>query len=89
MRTALFLLAGLLLLAALALLARLFSSNYPDAPRLATIAYLAIWLVVAGFNMWVGVARAGYSVAAELPIFLLIFGVPAAVAIALKWRFGG
>jgi hypothetical protein len=36
--------------------------------------------------MWVGVARAGYSVAEELPIFLLIFGVPAALAILLKWR---
>ena len=89
MRTVLFLLAGLLLLAAIALLARLFSSNYPDAPRLATVAYLVIWLVVAGFNMWVGVARAGYSVAAELPIFLLVFGVPAAAALVLKWRYGG
>jgi hypothetical protein len=37
--------------------------------------------------MWVGVARAGYSVAEELPIFLLIFGVPAAAAILIKWRF--
>ena len=86
MRTLLFLVAGLLLLAAFLLLAKLFSSNYPDATRLATIAYVALWFIIAGVNMWVGVARAGYSVAEELPIFLLIFGVPAAVAILLKWR---
>jgi hypothetical protein len=85
-RTLLFLVAGLLLLAAFLLLAKLFSPNYPDATRLTTIAYVALWFIIAGVNMWVGVARAGYSVAEELPIFLLIFGVPAAVAILLKWR---
>ncbi len=87
MRTLLFLVAGLLLLAAGLLLGKLFSSHYPDAMRLATIAYVALWLIVAGANMWVGVARAGYSVAEELPIFLLIFAVPAVVAVLLKWRF--
>ena len=86
MRTLLFLVAGLLLLAAFLLLAKLFSPNYPDATRLATIAYVTLWFIIAGVNMWVGVARAGYSVAEELPIFLLIFGVLAAVAILLKWR---
>jgi hypothetical protein len=85
-RTLLFLVAGLLLLAAFLLLAKLFSPNYPDATRLATIAYVALWFIIAGVNMWVGVSRAGYSVAEELPIFLLIFGVPAAVALLLKWR---
>lgn len=87
MRTALFLLAGFLLLAAVLLLGRLFSTNYPGATFAATVAYVALWLIVAGANMWVGVARAGYSVAEELPIFLLIFGVPAAVAIVLKWKY--
>jgi hypothetical protein len=86
MRTILFLLAGLLLMAAVLLLGKLFSSHYPEAARLATIAYLALWLIVAEANMWIGVARAGYSVAEELPIFLLIFGAPAVVAILLKWR---
>jgi hypothetical protein len=84
-RTVLFLVAGLLLLAAVLLLAKLFSSHYPDATRLATIAYVALWFVIAGANMWIGVARAGYSVAEELPIFLLIFAVPAVTAVLLKW----
>lgn len=86
MRTALFLVAGLLLLAGSLLLGRLFSTNYPGATGAATAAYVAFWFVIAGANMWVGVARAGYSVAEELPIFLLIFAVPAAVAIVLKWK---
>jgi len=86
MRIALFLIAGLLLLGAALLLGRLFSSHYPGATFVATIAYVALWLIIAGANMWVGVAKAGYSVTEELPIFLLIFGVPAAAAILLKWR---
>ena len=86
MRTALFFVAGFLLLAASLLLGRLFSANYPGATFVATIAYVALWLIIAGINMWVGVAKAGYSVTEELPIFLLIFGVPAAVAILLKWK---
>jgi hypothetical protein len=87
MRTGLFLIAGFLLLAASLLLGRLFATNYPGATTLATLLYLVAWAAIAGANMWVGVAKAGYSVAEELPIFLLIFGVPAAVAIALKWKF--
>jgi len=86
MRTALFLVAGFLLLAAFLLLGRLFSANYPGATLQAAIAFVALWLVVAGANMWVGVAKAGYSATEELPIFLLIFGLPAAVAIVLKWK---
>ena len=87
MRTALFLVAGTLLLAAAMILGRLFSSNYPSATITATVAFIAIWLVIVGANMWVGVARAGYSVAEELPIFLLLFGIPALAAVILKWKF--
>jgi hypothetical protein len=87
MRTTLFLLAGLLLLAASLLLGRLFSANYPGATLAATAAYVALWFVIAGANMWIGVAKAGYSVTEELPIFLLIFGLPAAAAIVLNWKF--
>jgi hypothetical protein len=86
-RTLLFLVAGLLLFAALLLLGKLFSLHYPEAPRIATIGFVVIWLVIAGANMWIGVSRAGYSVSEELPIFLLIFAVPAVAAMLLKWRF--
>ena len=87
MRTAWFLLAGFLLLAALYVVGRQFAPNYPASQRAATAVFLLAWLAIAGFNMWVGVARAGYSAGEELPIFLLIFGVPAAVAAVLHWRF--
>ncbi len=86
MRTGLFLLAGLLLLAALLILAKLFSANYPQSTTWATIAFIVLWLLLTAFNMWVGVAKAGYSAAEELPILLLLFAVPAAVAIMLKWK---
>jgi hypothetical protein len=42
--------------------------------------------VISAANLWVGVAKAGYTLNEELPIFLLIFAVPALVAIFLKWR---
>jgi len=75
-----------LFLAASLLLGRLFSANYPGATVVATVAYVALWFLIAGANMWVGVARAGYFATEELPIFLFIFGLPAAVAIILKWK---
>ena len=87
MRTALFLVSGFLLLAAVAVLARLFSENVPSATVWATAGFIALWLVVTAANMWVGVAKAGYSVSEELPVFLLLFGVPAVVALVLKWKF--
>jgi len=86
MRTGLFLVAGFLLLAASLLLGKLFSANYPSATVVATVAYIALWFVIAVANMWIGVAKAGYSVAEELPIFALIFVLPAAAAIILKWK---
>jgi hypothetical protein len=86
MRTASFLLAGLLLLAAMLIVAKLFSTQYPEATRVATWLFALVWLLVAGFNMWVGVSRAGYSVREELPIFLLLFAAPVVVAAIVKWK---
>jgi hypothetical protein len=86
MRTPLFLLVGFLLLAASMLLGKLFSSNYPGATYAATWIFVALWLAVSAANLWVGVAKAGYTMSEEFPIFLVIFAVPAVVAIFLKWR---
>ncbi len=87
MRTGLFLLSGFLFLAASLIVGKLFSANYPGGTTVATVMFLALWLVVAGANMWVGVAKAGYSVAEELPILALIYGVPAAAAVLVRWKF--
>jgi len=70
----------------LLLLGKLFTAQYPEAPRVATLTFVVVWFVVAAVNMWLGVARAGYSVADELPIFLLIFVAPAALAGVIKWQ---
>lgn len=86
MRTGLFILAGFMLLAASFILAKLFSNYFPSASAVATSIFLVLWLAFTGFNMWVGVVRAGYSTAEELPIFLLLFGVPAVAAILMKWK---
>jgi hypothetical protein len=37
--------------------------------------------VAAAINLWIGVSQAGYSFLEELPIFLVIFGIPAALAV--------
>jgi hypothetical protein len=86
MRTLIFIAGGFVLLAACFGAAKLLSNGLADAMRTATIAFVALWFVIAAVNMWVGVAKAGYSVAEELPIFLLIFGLPAVAAVLLKWK---
>ena len=87
MRTTLFLASGFLLLAAVLILARLFSENFSSATVWATVGFIALWFLVTAANMWVGVAKAGYSASEELPIFLLLFGTPAVAALVLKWKF--
>jgi hypothetical protein len=52
----------------------------------AALYFLPVWLAIAALNLWYGVAKAGYSVAGEFPVFLLIFAVPSAVALLLWWR---
>jgi hypothetical protein len=86
MHTAMVILGGLVLLALCLLAARLFGGPGPG-PMLAAIkVFLPLWFIGAVVNLWVGVARAGYSVAEELPIFLVVFGGPAAVALLLWWK---
>lgn len=48
--------------------------------------YAVLWAVAAAINLWVGVAHAGYSVVEELPIFVIVFGVPCVVAWLLARR---
>lgn len=82
MRTVQFFVAGFLLLAAALLLARLFAETYSGAARIAIGAFIIVWLVITATNMWAGITKAGYSFGEELPIFLLLFLVPAAAAVA-------
>lgn len=58
-------------------------------PALATAAkaFVPVWLVVSVTNLWVGVNKAGYTVAQELPILAIVFAVPAAIACIAVWQF--
>ena len=51
------------------------------------LVFIALWLVGAGINMWVGVSKAGYSVKEEIPFFFIVFLIPAAVALVFWWRW--
>lgn len=78
---------GLALLAACLLVGRLVGGPTP-AVGVATAVkvFIPLWLIAAGINMWAGVSKAGYTVAEELPYFLIVFAVPAAVAVLVWWR---
>jgi hypothetical protein len=51
------------------------------------LVFLPLWLIGAGINLVVGVRQAGYTVAEEAPIFLVVFAIPAAVALCTWWKF--
>jgi hypothetical protein len=76
---------GVVLLGLFLLFGRLWGGTDPNL-ALAAKAFLPVWLVMSLVNMWVGVARAGYSVRDELPILLIVFAVPAALAGVAIWR---
>ena len=51
--------------------------------------FIAIWAGIALINLWVGVAKAGYPLRAELPILLVVFAVPSLLAGVLAWQMKG
>lgn len=75
---------GLALLAVIAVLGKFGGFGVARA----ALWFIPIWLVVAAINMWVGVSRAGYPVSAEFPILLLVFAIPAAIALLVHWKLG-
>jgi hypothetical protein len=53
----------------------------------AALIFLPLWAIGAGVNMYLGIKRAGYSFADEAPIFLLVFAIPAAVAVGAWFKY--
>jgi uncharacterized membrane protein YwaF len=86
MRTAIIIAIGFIVLAAFVLLPRV--AGRPEWSAAGAKIFIALWLLAALANLWVGVSRAGYTVLEELPIFLLIFAIPAALAAYVWWKFG-
>jgi hypothetical protein len=89
MRTIIFIACGLLLWGACLAAARLILGLGPASMGTATVVFIAAWFIVAAINMAVGVLKAGYSFGEEFPIFLVIFALPALVAIFVKWKWLG
>src|SRR5215813_8505400 len=54
MRTILFLVAGLFLMASLLIVAKMFSEHFPSAPNWAVALGLSLWLMITATNMWIG-----------------------------------
>jgi hypothetical protein len=87
LRTAIIILGGFLLLSLCLVAGRWIGGTGTETTMTAAKVFIAIWLAAAAFNMWMGVAKAGYSVAEELPILLLIFALPAVAAAFVWWKF--
>lgn len=76
---------GVLLLGVFALFGKLWGGDVAGVAAAAKV-FVTVWLVVALVNMWIGVNKAGYTVAQELPILLVVFAVPAVIAALVAWQ---
>lgn len=84
MRSAIIIVGGFVLLAVVALVG--WRLGGPQSALAAVKLFTAGWLIVALVNLWLGVSQAGYSMGEELPVFVVIFGIPAAAAALVGWR---
>ncbi|MFK3668263.1 hypothetical protein ACI2JN_23785 [Ochrobactrum teleogrylli] len=72
-------LGGVVLLGIFLVFGQLWGDTTPALPTAAKM-FIPVWLIVSVTNLWVGVNKAGYTVAQELPVLAVVFAVPAAVA---------
>ena len=77
---------GLVLLAVFILVGRQLGGGSIPAAATAALWFLPFWAAAAALNLSIGV-RHGYTVTEELPIALIVFGVPAICAAVFWWRF--
>jgi uncharacterized membrane protein YwaF len=81
MRTLMVFAGGFVLLAAFLVVGKLANKSV-----LASRLFVLAWLLATLANLYAGVAIAGYTVAQELPIQLVVFAVPAITALVLGQR---
>jgi cytochrome bd-type quinol oxidase subunit 2 len=86
MHTIMVMASGFVLLGAFLLVARWLGGAEHAAMAAAAKNFVPVGLGAALVNMWYGVNRAGYTVSDEAPIFVVIFAVPAAVALFAWWK---
>ncbi len=78
---------GFVLLGLFLLLARSWGADR-GIFAVAAKAFIPVWLAISLVNLWIGVRYAGYTILEEIPILAVIFGIPAAAAIAVIRRYG-
>lgn len=78
--------AGIVLFGIFLLFAHLWGGT-ALALGLAAKIFIPVWLAVSIANLLVGVNKAGYTVAQELPILAVVFAVPAIIAGLTIWQF--
>lgn len=83
MRTIVFILGGIILWAVITGLAKLFNDQASKG-WMPTVVFAALWAMITGWNVWIGVTQAGYTFLEELPILLLTYLLPLAIAIVIK-----
>ncbi len=87
MRSAIIVACGFVLWGVCLAAAKLLPGAAGPPLRTATVVFAVLWFFAAAINLWVGVTKAGYSFAEELPIFLGIFLLPTAVAALVTWKW--
>jgi hypothetical protein len=85
MHTLLVIVAGLATLGLSLATSWMLSAHSHAVLAVSALWFIPVWLSAAGVNLWIGVSQAGYSVADEFPVFLIVFAVPAAVALGVWW----
>lgn len=86
MHTLKIILGGFVLLGICLFAGRWLGGATANAIGTATKWFLGLWLIATLLNLWFGVSKAGYSVKDEAPVALVVFAVPAAVALLIWWR---
>ena len=76
---------GMILLALCLLIGRYYGATPSSGLSIGVKAFVPLWFVAAAANMWVGVSRAGYSLAEEAPVFGVVFAAPVSIALAIMW----
>ena len=85
MHTSIVIVIGCALLALSVLIGHLTGGS-STAMATGALAFVPIWFIGAGINLWIEVSKAGYTVQEEAPIFLLVFAVPAVAATIVWWK---
>ena len=79
--------AGLILALVFGLFGHLWGHGRADI-ALGLKYFLPVWVLVALLNLWVGVTKAGYTLAQELPILALVIAVPLGIVGLVIWQLG-